>query len=122
LICSSKHRCLRSESTLRSKISDGQPTRSKPAIRGIARTEISAPHFRAAQLFRDSKDVPTRAGREEIKISGIIRSIRKQKHASFAHISDGTTLAPIQIVLDSERAAGYVISIWMVMVKVLIVL
>jgi hypothetical protein len=122
LICSGKYRCLTTGLTPRSKVSNGQPARSKPAIRGIAGTEISAPHFQAAELFRDSKDVPTRAGREEIKISGIIRSIRKQKHASFAHISDGTTLAPIQAVLEPELAAGCVISVWMVIVKVLIVL
>ena len=103
------------------KPSHGQSVSSKPSIRGIARTEVSAPLFRAAQLFRDSETVPTRARREDIKISGIIRSIRKQKHASFAHISDGSTLAPIQVVLNPELAVGYVISTRYDLTKVLII-
>jgi asparaginyl-tRNA synthetase len=78
--------------------------------------------LRAAQLFRDSKAIPTRAEREEIKIGGIIRSIRKQKHASFAHISDGSTLAPIQVVLNPELAVGYVIRVLKEFIEVLILL
>jgi asparaginyl-tRNA synthetase len=58
--------------------------------------------------LRNPKGIPESAKKEEIKIGGIIRSIRKQKHAAFAHISDGSTLAPIQVVLDPELAAGYV--------------
>jgi hypothetical protein len=122
LICSGQHRCLATKLCLQSKFSHGQYTRSKPAIRGIARVEISAPLFRAAKLFRDPKVVPTRAEREDIKISGIIRSIRKQKHASFAHISDGSTLAPIQVVLNPELSVGYVINVWKIFINLLTVL
>lgn len=111
LICTGKHRRLHTASTLQSEIIDSQSTQSTPAIRGTTRTEILAPFFRAAQLLRNPKGIPESAKKEEIKIGGIIRSIRKQKHASFAHISDGSTLAPIQVVLDPELAAGYVISV-----------
>jgi hypothetical protein len=117
LVCTGKHRCLQTGSTLRSEIINGQSTHSTPAIRGIARTEILAPFFRAAQLFRNPKEIPERAKKEEIKIGGIIRSIRKQKNAYFAHISDGSTLAPIQVVLDPELAAGYVIRVRKVIIK-----
>lgn len=39
-----------------------------------------------------------------VKLAGLVRSIRKQKKFAFAHLSDGTTLAPIQAVLSPEQA------------------
>jgi hypothetical protein len=107
LKCSGQNRYFATKSFLRSKSSNAQSTHLKPAIRGVARTEISAPLYRAVQLFR-GPEVPSRSRREDIKIGGIIRSIRRQKHASFAHISDGSTLAPIQAVLDPELGTGCV--------------
>src|ERR1700722_19753245 len=105
LKCSGQNRYLATESFLQSKPSNAQSTHLKPAIRGIARTEISAPLYRAVQLFRGSR-APSRSRREDIKVGGIIRSIRRQKHASFAHISDGSTLVPIQVVLDPKLGTG----------------
>ena len=93
---------------LQSPASECQPSLIEPSIKEIANTEIDAPLYRAAQLFREPEAIPVRSKYEDIKISGNIRSIRKQKNASFAHISDGSTLAPIQAVLTPELAAGYV--------------
>ena len=109
LICTGKHRSLRTGSTPPSKIIDGQFTHSTPATRSIARPEILAPFSRAAELFRNPNEIPESARKREIKIGGIIRSVRKQKHASFAHISDGSTLAPIQVLLKPKLASGYVV-------------
>ena len=74
----------------------------------LAKRSLDAPIYRAADLLRDSARLAPYAQREGIKITGIIRSIRKQKHAAFAHISDGSTLTAIQVVLSPELAAGYV--------------
>jgi hypothetical protein len=106
LKCPGQNRYLATESFLRSKSNNTQSTYLKPAIGGTARTEISAPLYRAAQLFRPQ--APSRSQREDIKVGGIIRSIRRQKHASFAHISDGSTLVPIQVVLDPKLSTGCV--------------
>lgn len=40
----------------------------------------------------------------ELKIAGLVRSIRKQGKISFAHISDGSTLQPVQAVLPADVA------------------
>jgi len=59
-------------------------------------------HFRATELFSlQPSEVPT----DEVTVTGLVRSIRKQKHACFAHISDGSTLEPVQAVLAPEKAA-----------------
>jgi asparaginyl-tRNA synthetase len=42
----------------------------------------------------------------EIKVAGLIQSIRKQKKATFAQVSDGSTLEPFQAVLSPEQATG----------------
>lgn len=108
LVCPGRHARFTTRPTFQTGVSNGSFTCAKPTVRSSARTQVQAPFFRAAQLFRDTEKVPNRAKKAEIKISGIVRSIRKQKHASFAHISDGTTFAPIQVVLGPELAAGYV--------------
>ena len=43
---------------------------------------------------------------DEVKVSGRIRSIRKQKHRSFVHLTDGSTLLPVQAVIPPELSAG----------------
>jgi asparaginyl-tRNA synthetase len=46
------------------------------------------------------------ASEHEIRVVGLVQSIRKQKKAAFAQISDGSTLALLQAVLSPEDAAG----------------
>ncbi|RMZ87542.1 hypothetical protein DV736_g5226, partial [Chaetothyriales sp. CBS 134916] len=41
-----------------------------------------------------------------VTISGLVRSVRKQKHVAFAHIQDGTTYQPIQAILDPQLAGS----------------
>ena len=41
---------------------------------------------------------------------GFIRSVRKQKRISFAEISDGSTIEPVQAILQPAQAAEYVFS------------
>lgn len=90
----------------------GAPDPSRPASDADDREEadsgLHAPFFSAVDLLKDPEHLPSRVQKEEIKIAGIIRSIRKQKHACFAHISDGSTLAPLQAVLSPELALGWV--------------
>lgn len=40
-----------------------------------------------------------------ITIYGRVQSIRKQKKTAFAHITDGSTLNPLQAILSPEQAA-----------------
>lgn len=39
---------------------------------------------------------------------GFIRSVRKQKRIAFAEISDGSTIEPVQAILQPVQAAEYV--------------
>ncbi|KAK4917198.1 asparaginyl-tRNA synthetase, partial [Elasticomyces elasticus] len=41
---------------------------------------------------------------QPIKVTGLVRTIRKQKRVAFAHIDDGTTFAPLQAILTPEQA------------------
>lgn len=42
---------------------------------------------------------------QDVRVSGWVRSVRKQKQVAFAHIGDGTTARPLQAVLKPEQAA-----------------
>ena len=61
--------------------------------------------FKASELFSRTKDVPASVGKGSIVISGIVKSIRKQKSQAFAHVDDGTSHAGLQVLLKPEQAA-----------------
>ncbi len=84
---------------------DDESPSSKADNNSILKTDNQGPFYRAAELFGP---LGLRTPEKGIKIAGIVRSIRKQKHAAFAHISDGSTFTAIQAVLNPELAAGYV--------------
>lgn len=42
---------------------------------------------------------------QEIRVNGFVNSLRRQKKVVFATIRDGTTLTPIQALLDPTKAA-----------------
>lgn len=42
-------------------------------------------------------------------MNGFIRSVRKQKRFAFAEISDGSTVKPLQAILNPSQAAEYVL-------------
>lgn len=42
-----------------------------------------------------------------ISVTGNVRTVRKQKRISFAAIGDGSTIQPLQVVLDPGQAEGY---------------
>jgi len=62
------------------------------------------PHVKHARLLGDGNSYKTEQLEGTVKVTGLVRSIRKQKVAAFAHVADGTTLAPIQAVLSPELA------------------
>lgn len=43
---------------------------------------------------------------QRVSVRGVIKSIRKQKHGAFAHLTDGSCFQAIQVVLDSQAAAS----------------
>ncbi|KAF7506655.1 hypothetical protein GJ744_011587 [Endocarpon pusillum] len=59
------------------------------------------PHTRCAKLL--APDNPY--ANQKVSVSGMIKSIRKQKHGAFAHLTDGSCFQAIQVVLDPELAA-----------------
>jgi hypothetical protein len=49
-----------------------------------------------------------KASGEEVSVTGMIKSIRKQKHSAFVHLTDGSCFQPIQVVLDRRLAVAWV--------------
>lgn len=43
---------------------------------------------------------------ERVRVDGWVRSVRKQKRIAFAAVGDGSSLAPVQVVMSPEQAAG----------------
>ena len=43
-----------------------------------------------------------------LTVSGFVRSVRRQKKIAFVAIGDGSTLDPLQVVLDPKETHGYV--------------
>ena len=72
---------------------------SKPPPRNVSYT-------RCVQLL--APDNPY--ANQKVSVSGMIKSIRKQKHGAFAHFTDGSCFQAIQVVLDPKQAAPWVLS------------
>lgn len=51
----------------------------------------------------DSQDASEKE-EQTVSIAGLVRSVRRQKKVAFAHISDGSTLDPIQAILNPDQA------------------
>ena len=62
--------------------------------------------IRCARVFqRTQKDGSSDLEDQELKLQGLIRSVRKQKKFAFAEISDGSTVTPLQAILTPSQAA-----------------
>lgn len=44
------------------------------------------------------------SSKQIVSIRGLVKSVRKQKHVAFAHITDGSCFEPLQVVLAPELA------------------
>lgn len=76
-------------------------------------TDRTPSQARCAQLLdlnREPSDPepPDSLINQKLWLSGRIKTIRKQKYGAFAHVTDGSCLQPVQVVLDPELAAPYV--------------
>lgn len=60
----------------------------------------------AASSPADATETETATPAATATINGWIKSIRKMGKIVFAHISDGSTLTPVQVVLEKTQAAG----------------
>lgn len=65
----------------------------------------STPRYRHNRLLHE-RSREDDALKDEIRIAGVVQSIRKQKKAAFAHISDGSTLKNLQAVFSPEQAVS----------------
>jgi aspartyl/asparaginyl-tRNA synthetase len=85
----------------------------KKKVLGNTDLEASTHYLRCVQLLganRIGKGANTRSKfiDKTVSLSGTIKTIRKQKHGAFAHVTDGSCLQPVQVVLDPELAGPYV--------------
>lgn len=56
-----------------------------------------------------AKEPGTTTGSDNIiRVTGSVRTIRKQKHRCFLEIGDGSTSRPLQAILEPQHAEGYV--------------
>ncbi|KAK2873425.1 hypothetical protein FQN49_002382 [Arthroderma sp. PD_2] len=64
--------------------------------------------LRCAQIFEHSKSFTESPSldNKELRVHGHVRFLRKQKRFAFAHISDGSSLQPIQAVMTPEQATN----------------
>lgn len=77
---------------------------STPTASGSSTTTRSNPSrqppLRNHASLLSQKDIDS----SPVRVAGLVRSVRKQKKLAFAHLSDGSTYAPIQAVLQPEDA------------------
>jgi len=78
------------------------------AKKSKTQTQRGPARVKHARLLGDGKPYHKEQLEGELKVTGLVRSVRKQKHNAFVHISDGTTYAPIQAILSPELAKEYV--------------
>ncbi|EXJ89728.1 asparaginyl-tRNA synthetase [Capronia epimyces CBS 606.96] len=76
-----------------------RPLHDDRSIRLVPSSTI--PSIRHAKLLED----PTQYEANHIKITGLVRSVRKQKKVAFARIADGSTLASVQAVFPEPALA-----------------
>ena len=77
-----------------------------------AGTKTAVPHVRHDRLLAGPSKGDSLHLDQPIKVTGLVRSIRKQKNVAFARIGDGSTLANIQAVFpDPSLAKEYVVTI-----------
>ncbi|KAJ0426314.1 hypothetical protein BJY00DRAFT_129732 [Aspergillus carlsbadensis] len=65
-----------------------------------------AQFLKCADVNTRSQATPCTLEGQEIKLRGLLRTVRKQKEIAFAAINDGTSFRPLQVILSPEQAAG----------------
>jgi hypothetical protein len=70
-------------------------------------SENALPHFRVIQLLSSTTSLPQGPEHGELKISGFVKSFRRQKSATFINLSDGSTRTFIQVIIAPELGAEY---------------
>ena len=78
-----------------------QPAEASPGDNASTRPKLASHAWLLAHEVQNSE-----LFKDEIRVTGLIQSLRKQKNAAFARISDGTTLNAMQAVLSPEHTAG----------------
>ncbi|KAL8821587.1 MAG: hypothetical protein Q9191_007276, partial [Dirinaria sp. TL-2023a] len=53
-----------------------------------------------------AKEPGTTTGSNNVRVTGSVRTIRKQKHRCFLEIGDGSTSRPLQAILEPQHAEG----------------
>ena len=64
-------------------------------------------HTRCSDLLNPQGDRSSLSNTDQVTVKGLVLSVRKQKKWSFAHITDGSTVKPIQAILTPELAEHF---------------
>lgn len=75
-------------------------------IAGLDQTAHQCRRVRCAQVLQATQPDGTSSYEDrQVTLQGFIRSVRKQKRYAFAEISDGSTVRPLQAILNPSQAS-----------------
>lgn len=95
---------------LRSLVSGYGGVRAVSSNANLFPRTIASLLYPATEGTDESTEGSPKPQEENVTINGWVRSVRRMKSVSFAHISDGSSTTPLQAVLTKEQAAGSVYS------------
>lgn len=67
-------------------------------------SHLSAPRNSSVASLLSSISSSDASQPRDVTVNGFVRSVRKQKRVAFAHLGDGSSLDPLQVVLSPEQA------------------
>jgi hypothetical protein len=94
------------------KTNSGSIIRVSPSGRSLRPGEHSpVQHVRIAQLVDKDNVILSRVRfvNQIVKVKGMIRNIRKQKKTAFIELTDGSHVLSIQVIVNPDIAAPYVL-------------
>jgi asparaginyl-tRNA synthetase len=73
-------------------------------LKPLLRRGLATPRTIQSLLF--SENAASLKEGDVCRVNGWVRSVRTQKHVAFVALGDGTTLKPLQVVLQPDQADG----------------
>lgn len=69
--------------------------------------KVSGDHERVVKTLADVKEYLTTSNVPDIEVSGWVRSVRKSAGVRFVDITDGSSMRPVQAVIDKKLSSEY---------------
>ncbi|KAG0136086.1 hypothetical protein HOY82DRAFT_104728 [Tuber indicum] len=82
----------------------------RPIVRRILSRSFQTCHYSSTSIFPRTissllhSPLSDERANETVTVAGWVRSVRRMKNVSFAHVSDGSTIHPLQAVLTKEQS------------------